>query len=52
MVQGTIHILSGELSFVTGVDFHEFVLYTPMVVMVQVQNGVHHVPIRMLIFQG
>ena len=52
LVQGTIHLLSGESGCVTCVVSCEFALYTPMVIMVCVQNCVRSWPVNMLRVQG
>ena len=52
LVQGTIHLLSGECSCVFCVVFHKFSLYIPMVLMVYIQYCVHHLPVCMMRVQG
>ena len=44
MVQGSIHLLSGEPRCVTGVSFLEFLLYIPVIITVCVQNCVRLLP--------
>ena len=52
LAQGIIHLLSGERRGVACVVFHDFSPYTPMVIMVRVQNYVCRLPVHMLRVQG
>ena len=51
-VQDTIYLLSGECRCVDGVDYHEFELYTPIVLMVNVQNCVQCIYVCILRVHG
>ena len=52
LVQGTIHILSGERRWVSCVVSNEFAPFIPTVIMVCIQNCVWRLPVHILRVQG